>query len=67
MDLSGEWVQKKEKSEDSLVGQVVIWTSIDKADMERRWLERSILKEQSNNIAGQLFFEAKIPFDFLSG
>ena len=44
MDLSGEWVQKNEKSEDSLVGQVAIWISIDKADMERRWLERSILK-----------------------
>ena len=45
----------------------MIWISIDKADMERRWLERSILKEQSNNIAGQLFFEAKKPFEFLSG
>ena len=35
--------------------------------MERRWLEKSILKEQSKNIVGQLFFEAKIPFEFLSG
>lgn len=67
MDLGWGWVQKGRK-QDNQVGQAVIWTRAGKAGIERRgWLKRYILKEELNNVDGQFFLEARMPFHFLSG